>query len=115
MLETAFTNHEFERLDMHEELSLVIICTAGIDGTVTDFRFKRIRMPECDRIDRLDIIVSVNKDCRKRRIYHLLAEYYRMPGGRIDSCFICTCLHEQFYKSFSTALHIRLVLLQGAD
>ena len=42
MLQCTCTHEEFESLDVHEKLSLVVICSAGIYGSVTDFRLERI-------------------------------------------------------------------------
>ena len=112
MLQTALTNEEFKCLDMHEQLSLVIICSTGIDGSVTNLRLERIRMPKLDRIDRLHIIMSIYKNCRKRWINNLLTEHYRMTGCRINRSLISTCLKQKFHKPVSAALHVRLMLFQ---
>ena len=114
MLQTALTNEEFKCLDMHEQLSLVIICSTGIDSSVTNLRLERIRMPKLDRIDRLDIIMSIYKNCRKRGINNLLTEHYRMTGCRINRSLIGTGLQKKFHKSVCATLHIRLMLLKRA-
>ena len=114
MLQTTLTYHEFKSLDMHEQLTFVIICTSGIDSTIPDFRLERIRMPQIDRIYRLDIIMTIDKHGRQRRIHHLLAEDHRMTGSRIYGSLISTRLHKKFHKSFGTTLHIRLMLLKRA-
>ena len=114
MLQATFAHHELESLDMHEELSLIIICSTGIDCTVSDFRLKRIRVPELDRIYRLHVIMAVHQNCRKRRIDHLLSEHYRMAGCRKYRCLVCASLHKKLDKTLRATLHIWLVLLKRA-
>ena len=54
MLERTLTHHELECLDMHEKLAFIVICSAGVDSSVADFRLERIRVPQFDRVYRLD-------------------------------------------------------------
>ena len=61
MLESSLTHHELKGLDMHEKLSLVIVCSTGIDRSIADLRLKRIRVPEFDRVYRLHVIMAVNE------------------------------------------------------
>ena len=112
MFESTLTYHELESLDMHEKLSLVVISSTCIDGSITNLRLERIRMPQFDRIDRLNVIMTIDEHCRKRRIYHLLSEDHRMSCCRIYCSLICSCLHKKLNKTLSTALHIRFMLLQ---
>ena len=115
MLESTLAYHELESLDMHEELSLVIVCSTCVNSSIADLRLERIRVPELDRIYRLNVIVAVNEHCRKRRIYHLLAEHYRMTCCRIYRSLVSTCLHKKLYEPLCAALHVRLMLLKRAD
>jgi len=71
-------------------------------------------MPELYRIHRLDIVMSVYKDGRKRRIHSLLSENDRMSLCRINGSLIGTGFHKKLHKSFSATLHVRLMLLEGA-
>jgi hypothetical protein len=71
-------------------------------------------MPKIYRINRLNIVVSVNEYGRKRRVNEFLAEYHRMTRCRIYGSLIGTSLHKEFYKTLSTCLHIWLMLLEGA-
>ena len=65
MLQRTLANHKLECLDVHEELALVIVCTTRIDCSVTDLWLERIRMPEFDRVNRLNVVVAVNEDSWK--------------------------------------------------
>ena len=42
MLQKAIAAEVFESLDVHKKLTLVVISTSGIDGTVPYFGFKRV-------------------------------------------------------------------------
>ena len=57
----------FKCLQVHEELPLVIVRSPAPDCPVVDFRFERIGFPKFERIYRLNIIMTIHKDCRKFR------------------------------------------------
>ena len=102
MLQRTTANHELESLYVHEKLALVVIGSTGIDGSVTDFRLERVRMPEFDRIHRLHIVMSVHKDCRKRRINEFLTEHHRMSSSLIYSSLISTGILQKFDEPLRT-------------
>ena len=52
-------------LEVHEDLALVVGRAARVDLAVADGRFKRRRLPQLDRIDRLDVVVAVEEDRRR--------------------------------------------------
>ena len=96
-------------LEVHEGLSLVVVCAAGVDGPVTDLGFERIGVPEIERIDRHHIVVAVNQDGRCFRIVFLLGEDDRVAGGLIDGGAVGTGLFQQFDQPFGAAVHVGAV------
>ena len=42
MLQAALAYKELKCLDVHEELSLVVVCAAGIYRSIANFRLKRV-------------------------------------------------------------------------
>ena len=52
-------------LEVHEHLALVVGRSARVDLAVADGRLKGRRLPQLDRIDRLHVVVAVEKDRRR--------------------------------------------------
>ena len=107
-------------LQVHEQLPLVVIGTAGIDGFLPGSRIlgdnglKRVCTPLLQRLRRLHVIVSVNQD-GLRGADVLIAEDYGVTGRLVDGGLVCARLLKQFHKTVGTAAHIGLVLRPGAD
>ena len=112
MLQAALAYKELKCLDVHEELSLVVVCAASIDRSVANLWLERVRVPKLDRIYWLDVVVSIDKHCRKGRINQLLSENYRMTGSRVDCRFVSPGLHKKFHQALCAALHVRLMLFK---
>ena len=56
-----------DRLEVHEDLALVVGRAARVDLAVADRRLERRRHPEIQRIDRLHVVVAVEQDRRRVR------------------------------------------------
>ena len=55
----------FDRLEVHEDLALVVGGAARVDLAVADRRLERRRLPQLERIDRLHVVVAVEQDRRR--------------------------------------------------
>ena len=49
---------------MHEELAFVVVGSAGVDGAVADDWLEWVGFPEFEGFHRLDVIVTIDQDCR---------------------------------------------------
>ena len=114
VVESGFLYHIFKCLEMHEELSLVIVRTPAVDGTISDLRLERIGFPEFERIDRLYIIMSVDEYGRKRRVDCLLCEYDRMALCRKDLGAVGSGFKKELGEPLRTTEHVILMRLQRA-
>ena len=70
-----------DRLDQREQVGLHIGRTAGVDVAVADRRFERRRLPERDRVDRLDVEMAVDQHGRLSRRGVPAGDHVRMTGG----------------------------------
>ena len=100
MLELLGLYKIFKSLDVHEQLALVVVGASSPDSPVVDFGLERIGIPLLQRLGRLDIVVAVNHNGLGLRVYHFLAEDYRVAGCRINVCLVCSGLFKQFNESF---------------
>ncbi len=55
----------FDRLEVHEDLALVVGRAARVDLAVADRGLERRRFPQVHRIDRLHVVVAVEEDGRR--------------------------------------------------
>ena len=55
----------FDRLEVHEDLALVVGRPARVDLAVADRGLERRRLPQVERIDRLHVVVAVEEDRRR--------------------------------------------------
>ena len=62
MLKLTGAYQELERLDVHEQLTLIIIGSAAPDGIVMNYRLKGVGLPFLQRFGRLHIVVSVHQN-----------------------------------------------------
>ncbi len=62
MLQLAGAYQELKSLDVHEQLTLVIVGSATPDGIVVDYRLKGVGLPFLQRFGRLHIVVSVHQN-----------------------------------------------------
>ena len=108
-------NEVLEGLDVHEELSLVIVRSSAPDGSVVDFRLKRVAVPLLQRLHRLNVVVSVHQHRICLGINDFLPEDHRMSHSLAYACFIGTGLDEQVRQGFCTKIHICLMLFPGTD
>jgi hypothetical protein len=69
---------------MHVDLTLVVRGAAGEHPTVDHGRLERRRVPELDRIDRLDVVVAVDEGGRGVRGVEPVAVDDRVAAGRGD-------------------------------
>src|SRR4051812_32524349 len=98
-----------ERLDMQEELTLVVDGSARKNLSVADGWLKRGRCPQIERLRRLDIVVAVDQNRWRARRISPLTDHYRMTGGRIDLRRDSN-LVERSLHPFSSPLRISVVL-----
>ena len=54
-----------DRLEVHEDLALVVGRAARVDLAVAHRRLERRRLPQVERIDRLHVVVAVEEDRRR--------------------------------------------------
>ena len=54
-----------DRLEVHEDLALVVGRSAGVDLAVADRRLEGRRLPQVERIDRLHVVVAVEQNRRR--------------------------------------------------
>ena len=105
----------FKGLDVHEQLSLVIIRPPCIDGVpsarvLPDDRLERIRIPLFQGLRRLDIVVAVDQDGLQGGIDGLARENYGITIARADLYMVGTGFGEEGGKSFRTPLHVGFML-----
>ena len=120
MAKFAATKEIFKSLDVHKELTFVIVGSTGIDGLLTgrvlfDHRFERIRVPLFKRLRRLHVIVAINHHSLPLRVDDLLAEHHRITLARIDSGLVGPSLQKQLLQPLGATFHILLVVLLRAD
>ena len=72
-----------DRLEVHEDLSLVVGRAAGVDLAVANRRFERRRLPQLERVHRLHVVVAVEEDRRRARGAEPVAVDHRI-AGRVD-------------------------------
>ena len=108
-------DEELERLDVHEELALVVVCAAAPDGPVMYDGLEGVCAPLIQRLRRLDIVVPVDQDGLEGRVNHFLAIYDGVAVGRRDFREVGAGLHEEDGQPFGTAAHVILVLSLRAD
>ena len=120
MAKFAATKEIFKSLDVHKELTFVIVGSTGIDGLLTgrvllDHRLERIRVPLFKRLRRLHVIVAINHHSLPLRVDDLLAEHHRITLARIDSGLVGPSLQKQLLQPLGATFHILLVVLLRAD
>ena len=113
VVEQAQADFPLEGLEVHKQLAFIVIGPASPDSPVVDDRLERIAVPFLKRLGRLHVVMSVDQDGLRRRVYDFLSIDYRVPAAGAYFSPVCTCFQKQFAKSFGAALHICLVLRQG--
>ena len=107
-------------LEVHEQLPLVVIGSAGVNSLlpgsriVGNNRLERVCTPFFKRLRRLHVIVPVNQDGLGGADV-LAAEDDGMACRFINIGLVRARLHQKFHKAFRAAAHIGLVLGLGAD
>src|SRR5690606_37632568 len=71
-----------QRLKVHKHLPLVVACAPSPNVSITDGRLKGRRRPQVDRINRLDVVVTVNQRCGPTGLIDALGVYDRMKVRR---------------------------------
>ena len=75
-----------EGFEKRGDLALVVDSAAGKDFSIADRRLKRRRLPEVERVGRLNVVVSVKEDVRRvgrRSVEGSVSEHNGMPGRRV--------------------------------
>ena len=105
----------FDRKDMGERLALVVVGAAAEDLPVDDGRFERGRAPLADRVDRLNVVMSVDQNRRRAGDFGRLTENKRVClrlddiGGKPEFAV------ENVGEPFGHPAHVRFMLRLGAD
>ena len=69
-----------DRLEVHEDLALVVCSATGVNLAFPDRRLKRRRLPEVEWIDRLHVVVPVKENSRRARCAKPVAIDHRVAG-----------------------------------
>ena len=70
----------FKSLDLNHSLSLIVVRSTGPDASVTDFGFKRIALPQFQRLGRHHIVMCIDQHCGQPLAYFLLGIHHRITG-----------------------------------
>ena len=104
-----------DRLDVHEDLALVVGRAARVNLAVAHRRLERRRRPEIQRVDRLHVVVAVEEDRRLAWRVEPVAVDHRM-ARRVDQLHV---LHagagERVSGPLRGAPHVRGMLGKRAD
>ena len=104
-----------DRLEVHEDLPLVVGRAARVNLAVADGRLERRRLPEVERIDRLHVVVAVEEDRRRARRAKPVAVHDR-EARRLDQPDILQAdAPHLLRRPLGATLHVVLVLRQRAD
>ena len=104
-----------DRLDVHEDLALVVRRAARVDLAVAHRRLERRRRPEIQRIDRLHVVVAVEEDRRLPRCVEPVAVDHRM-AGRVDQLHVAhPGAGERVGRPLRRAPHVGGMLGKRAD
>src|SRR5262245_17171544 len=83
----ALLHVRFNRLDVHEDLALVVRRAARVNLSIADIGFKRRRGPQIQGIDRLHVVMSVKQNRRLARRIQPVAVHDRV-AWRIDEPYV---------------------------
>ena len=102
-------------LEVHEDLALVVGGAARVDLAVADRGLERRRLPQVERIDRLDVVVAVEQD-RRRALRRQPVAVDDRVARRLDQPDVLHADPAQFVgRPFGAAAHVGLMLRQRAD
>ena len=105
----------FNRLEVHEDLPLVVGRAARVDFAVADGRLEGRGFPQLDRVDRLHVVVAVEEDGRRARRAQPVAVDDR-EAGRVDQLDVLQPdAAHLLRRPVRAALHVGRVLRQRAD
>ena len=104
-----------DRLEVHEDLSLVVGGAARVDLVLAHGRFERRRIPEIDRVHGLDVVVAVEQDRRRPGRVQPIAIDDRI-AGRVEQPHMleADALHV-IGAPLGCAPHVCLMLRKRAD
>ena len=117
----TFRQHVLEGLQVHEQLSLVVVGATGVDGglpgdgVLGEHGLERIRPPLVQRLRRLHVIVSIHEDRLLRPGDDLGAEDDRIALRLVDAGLVGAGGEEKFRQPAGAAVHVGLVFGLRAD
>ncbi|MEJ7666445.1 MAG: hypothetical protein WKG07_46485 [Hymenobacter sp.] len=103
------------RLEVHEDLALVVGRAARVDLAVANRRLERRGRPQVKRIDRLHIVVAVEQDGRRARRSEPLAIDDRMPRCFLEARILESDALEFFGGPFGCLADVTFVFRKRAD
>ena len=105
----------FDRLEVHEDLALVVGGAARVDLAVAHGRLERRRLPQIERVDRLHVVVAVEENRRRARRAEPVAVDDRI-ARRVDEPDVLQADAAHLVGApFGAPLHVGRVLGQRAD
>ena len=119
--EKSVPEEVFESLQVHEQLAFIVVGATGVDGffagggILGDDRLEGARTPFFERLRRLDVVVSIDKDGFLRSGNGLFAEDDRVSCGFMDGGAVGSGGEEEFRQPAGAAVHVGLVFGPGAD
>ena len=103
-----------ERLDVHQDLALVVVRAACVDAAVLVRRLERRRVPELLRVYRLNVVVSIDQHGRRVGIHDLVCHHERISFRRDDLDVVHPRLADDIGQPLGAAAHVGGVSLLGA-
>ena len=105
----------FDRFEVHEDLPLVVGRSARVDFAVANRGFKRRRLPEIERVDGLDVVVTVEEDRRSTGCVHPVAVDDRIAGCVDQADMLHPDPGHLVRAPLRAALHVACVFRKGTD
>ena len=121
MLQQALLEQVLEGLQVHEQLTFIVVRAAGVDGLFAGGRvlgedgLEGAGAPLVERLRRLDVVVAVDEHRLLGAGHGLGAEDDGVAGGLIDGGLVGPGGGEELRQPACAAIHIGLILRLGAD